>query len=204
MNYKEFDDLELLNYIAEADTSEINNEIMFEKYKPYIIKKAKEMIVNCNNLGIEIKDLIQEGYLGLNQAIETFDESKNVLFYTYAKTCVDSKMLSFIISAKRLKHKFLNESISFELDEDTKTLENVLIDNSNNPELQLIDNEVTNNLVNNIKEILTPLESQVFDLKINHFTYKEIANLLNRDPKTIDNAIQRIKIKVKNYLDNKR
>lgn len=195
MIYKDFNDQELLSFIAE--TNEDSHEIIFEKYKPLIVTTATKMISNCSNLGLEIKDLIQEGYLGLNQAIETFDDTKDVLFFTYAKTCIESKMVSLIVASKRLKHRILNESVSFEVNEDEQgAYENVLEDSSLDPEKYLIEIETMEELVSKIKESLTPFEAQVFELKINHFDYKEIANLLDKDPKAIDNAIQRIKHKI--------
>lgn len=193
MNYKDFDDQELLSFIA--DSSEDSHEILLKKYKPLIVSTATKMISNCSNLGLEIKDLIQEGYLGLNQAIDTYADDKEALFFTYAKTCIESKMISLIIASKRLKHRILNESYSLESTEDV-VYEPVSEDSTLNPEDYLIEIENMEELVSNIKEKLTPLETQVFELKINHFNYKEIANLLDKDPKAIDNAIQRIKIKV--------
>lgn len=195
MNYKDFNDQELLSFISESN--EDSHEILFEKYKPLIVSTATKMIQSCSNLGLETKDLIQEGYLGLNQAIDTFDDKKDVLFFTYAKTCIESKMVSLIVSSKRLKHRILNESLSFEANEDeSNTLETALEDSTLNPENYLIEIETMEELVSRIKEKLTSFESQVFELKINHFSYKEIANILDKDPKAVDNAIQRIKNKI--------
>ena len=111
MDYREFNDQELLSYISEADTMEHSSEILFQKYKPLISKIARKMIATCPNLGLETKDLIQEGYLGLHQAIDTYDDQKEVLFFTYAKTCIESRMISLVVASRRLKHKFLNEYI---------------------------------------------------------------------------------------------
>lgn len=201
MDYREFNDQELLSYISEADTTEHSSEILFQKYKPLISKIARKMIATCPNLGLETKDLIQEGYLGLHQAIDTYDDQKEVLFFTYAKTCIESRMISLVVASRRLKHKFLNESLSFEFDDETKTLEAVLEDNSSNPESYLIEVENTEEMIRQIKDRLTFFEAQVFELKINHFNYKEIADLLGKDPKAIDNAIQRIKTKISSYLE---
>lgn len=202
MNYKDFNDQELLSFISE--NSEDSHEILFEKYKPLIVSTATKMMYSCPNLGLETKDLIQEGYLGLNQAIDTFDDKKDVLFFTYAKTCIESKMVSLIVSSKRLKHRILNESLSFEAnEEDNNSLETALEDSTLNPENYLIEIESMEELVSQIKDKLTPFESQVFELKINHFSYKEIANILDKDPKAVDNAIQRIKNKITLTLNKK-
>ena len=97
----------------------------------------------------------------------------------------------------------LNNSISFESFEDEQNkLDSILSDNSLNPEQQIINKEQTNNFFNKIKEELTELEMQVLDLKMAGFTYKEIGDILDKDCKAIDNAVQRIRVKVKKILDN--
>jgi RNA polymerase sporulation-specific sigma factor len=77
----------------------------------------------------------------------------------------------------------------------------ILIDNSQNPENMMLDTENSNELTNKIKSLLTPFEREVFELKINGFTYIEISEKLHKDKKAIDNAIQRIKTKIKDNLD---
>lgn len=201
MNYKEFNDFELLSYINE--NNEEANEIIFKKYEPLINSLARKLIRYCYNSGLELNDLIQEGMLGLNNAILHFNEQKDTTFYTFSKTCIERKMISTILSTKRLKHKILNESLSLDKDYDedqTIGLEDFIKDNDYNPEMLLIDNEGTKDLVMRIKNNLTDLEKQVFDLKINGFNYREIAEVLDKKPKAIDNALQRIKIKVKEQL----
>ncbi|MEG0026497.1 MAG: sigma-70 family RNA polymerase sigma factor [Bacilli bacterium] len=204
MNYKEYNDYELLAFISE--NNEEANDIIYEKYRPIIVSIANRMFTYCHNKGLEINDLIQEGMMGLTYALNSFDETKNVTFYTYAKTCIERKIISNVISCKRLKHKILNDSISFETtnnEGDEINLESILGDNSYNPEQILINYEINNELIDKIKDILTNFEEEVFELKINDFTYKEIAEILDRRPKAIDNAMQRIKTKVKHYLENK-
>lgn len=204
MDYKEYNDFELIDYIRE--NNEEANEIIFKKYEPLITSLAKKMHTNSSNCGIDINDLVQEGMLGLSNAINNFDQSKDVMFYTYAKTCIERKMISFVISAKRLKHKILNESLSLEQADDDgnfNTLEYLLSDNKDNPEVLLMSIENQNEILKLTNDILTDFEKQVFELKINDFDYKEIANILDRDAKSIDNALQRIRLKIKNNIINK-
>ena len=141
--------------------------------------------------------------MGLTNAINHFDESKDTLFYSFARTCIERKMISIIVSTRRQKHQVLNNSISFESFEDEQNkLDSILSDNSLNPEQQIINKEQTNNFFNKIKEELTELEMQVLDLKMAGFTYKEIGDILDKDCKAIDNAVQRIRVKVKKILEN--
>ena len=195
MDYKTLNDYELISYINE-ENEEANN-LLIKKYEPLIVKIANKMIVSCPNTGIDINDLIQEGRIGLNHAISYFDSNKDITFYTYAKKCIERKMISVIVATKRLKYKFLNESISYDIDSDDYNFENLLKDNSSNPENIIINSDSESLLIENIKNHLTSFELQVFELLIASFNYKEIAIMLDKDKKQIDNAIQRIKNKVK-------
>lgn len=201
MNYRDFNDNELIAYIKE-DNEEANN-IIFEKYRPLIVGAASRMFNYCKNSGLELNDLIQEGMLGLNQALNSFDTTRDITFYTYAKTCIERKIVSLVVSSRRLKHKILNESISIEVyndNDEVVNLEKLLSDSSTNPETIMFDNERNNELIETIKSHLTPLEQQVFELKINNFNYNEIAEILDKDSKSIDNALQRIKNKIKEKI----
>ncbi len=201
MDYKNYNDYEILSYIAESNGEAM--DLMFDKYQPLIQATANRMYCYCKNTGLEFNDLIQEGMLGLNLAIRTFESDKEASFYTYAKMCIERKMISLVVSTTRLKHKILNESISIESSDEYNeeyTNQKCLEDNSFNPENVLLDSETEEELINKIKELLTDLEFQVFELKRNGFNYKEIAEILDKDQKSIDNALQRIRIKMKEIL----
>ena len=197
MDYADLNDYELISYINE--NSEEANNIILKKYEPLINSIVNRMMKYCPYLGLEKSDLVQEGLIGLNHAIGYFNEQKDITFYTYAKTCIERRLISVIISAKRLKHKSLNESISFD-SETEGTLDFFLKDESTNPEKIVLNEEINNELIELVEKRLTDFEKQVFDLMLSYFTYKEIAEMLDKEPKQIDNAIQRIKIKVKDAL----
>lgn len=198
MNYKDYNDFELLSYVSE--NNEEASEVLFEKYNPLIVATANRLYCYCKNTGLELNDLIQEGRLGLNLAINSFTEDKDTSFYTYSKTCIERKMISLIVGARRQKHRVLNESLSLEGStelNDTFTFEKSLEDNSYNPENVLLDIENQEELIKEIYSHLTNFEVQVAELKINGFEYREIAEILDKDIKSIDNAIQRIRTKLK-------
>ncbi len=196
MNYKNFNDYELLDHIYSCD--EDANEIMIYKYRPLTINLAKKLIKYCNG-GIDLNDLIQEGLVGLNEAINTFREDKETNFGTYARLCIERRMYSVVKSTRTYKNKILNESISLE-DEDDVNIDRFLIDNSNNPSDMLEENAYQEEILNKLNEQLTDMEKQVFELKKNYFNYKEIADILDKEPKVIDNTIQRIKTKLKKIM----
>ena len=199
MEYKELNDFELLTFVRE--NSEEANNLLFKKYKPLIEVNARRLLKYCKFNGLEFLDLVQEGMLGLSKAIDTFNETKQTSFYTYAKTCIERKQLSLIVSSQRQKHKLLNESVPFEIYDDgkdeIKTIDSFLVDNSYNPENVVEDLENINELKEKISKILNSFEYEVFELKIAGFNYTEIAEILDKDKKQIDNAIQRIKSKIK-------
>lgn len=196
MEYKDYNDNELISYIAEGN--EDANNLLIEKYKPLITKIATKMLPYCEGNGFDLSDLIQEGMIGLNYAIEKYRELKDVLFYTYAKKCIERKIISVVIKSNRNKNKVLNESISY--DDDESQLLNILKDNTPSPEEVMLDLELEKEIIDKIKKELTDFENQVFQLLISGFLTGEIADMLDRDKKSIENAIQRIKIKIKKVL----
>ncbi len=199
MDYRDYNDSELLSYIAE--NNEEANEIIFKKYEPLIVTISKRMYRYCKNAGLEITDLIQEGRLGLNIAINGYQNNKDVTFYTYARTCIERGIINYVVRAKRQKNKILNESLSLELpDGEQYKLESLFADNSQNPEMQILEFEREQELINNVKETLTDFEQQVFELKLASFSYKEIAEILEKDLKAVDNALQRIRNKAREQL----
>ena len=184
MNYDDVNDYEILSIVSDNEQA---TETLFNKYKPLIVGIAKKIYTTNQVTGFDLNDLIQEGMIAFSTAINTFDERR---------------LYSLIKSASRYKYQLLNESYYVEdLVNNSKDLENLLKDSTSNPEYQIIDNENTKELIKNIQKTLTNLESAVFELKISGFTYKEIADILDKDSKSIDNAISRIKIKVNNFLN---
>ena len=116
------------------------------------------------------------------------------------------KMISMIVSASRLKHQILNNSLSMEAidsEEFNNSLDKIIGDKTSNPEDIAIDNENLLELINSLNQEFTDFESQVFDMKKSGFNYREIAEVLDVDPKKVDNALQRIKAKVRTYLESK-
>lgn len=201
MNYRDYNDYELLSYVSEKN--EEASEVIFEKYRPLILATANRLFCYCKNTGLELNDLVQEGMLGLNMAMHSYDDNKDTSFYTYAKTCIERKIITQVVASRRLKHKVLNDSLSLETDENNYdyVLDKSLTDNSYNPEEILFNYEKEKELVKEVSDLLTDFETQVFELKINGFDYKEIAEILDKDVKSIDNALQRIKVKLKKLTD---
>jgi len=207
LNYKDLNDFEIIYCIRE--NNEEANELMFNKYKPLIDKIVQKFFKYASNIGLDKNDLSQEAMLAFSSAIQTFDTNKETIFFTYAKSCVEKRMISLLIKNKALKHKYLNESLPFETGDEESghfIYEKLLSDNKFNPENKLLDDEFRNLFLSIARENLTGFELKVFEIKINGFSYGEIADILKKDKKSIDNALQRIKAKLKDALktiDNK-
>ncbi len=198
MDYSDLNDFELLSYAYESDEDAKN--ILLKKYEPLIASMVTRMLKSCPYMGLDKNDLMQEGMMGLVHAIEHFNNQKDISFYTYAKTCITRSLISTIIASKRLKHRALNESISINTEEEDVSFDKVLKDNQANPENIIMDMQMTEELMENIRKKLTDFELQVFELMISYFSYREIAVILDKDKKQVDNAIQRIKAKAKEQL----
>jgi RNA polymerase sporulation-specific sigma factor len=202
LNYRDYNDNELLSYVSEENEDAI--EIIYEKYKPLINKISSDFYRKyCKNTGLDISDLEQEGMIALNNAMNHYKENKDVLFYTYAKTCIERRIISTIVMAHRQKHKILNESVSYEINFDNEQIsfDALIKDVKNNPENIIIDMENSKELMKEIEISLTNLEKQVLQLKLDGFEYREIAEILNKESKSIDNALNRIKTKIKKILE---
>lgn len=201
MEYKDYNDYELLDLISEKN--EDANEIIYKKYEPLVNKIANKFLKYGKNSGLELNDLKQEGMIGLAKAIDNFQNTKDATFYTYARYCIEKALISHVISSRRLKHSILNSAVSLDttINDSNNSLDIFLKDERENPEKILLNDEYKNDLMKLANKVLSDYELQVFELKINDFTYKEIADLLDKDPKQIDNAYQRIKNKLKKELD---
>ncbi len=204
MNYKEYNDYELLSYVSENHEDASN--ILYQKYQPFIEKLAYKLYPYVKYAGLEINDLIQEGLMGLMNAIDHFKEQKDTTFYTFAITCIKHKMISTVVATKRLKNRILNESIPIDAVADggeSYSLEYLFGDDTTNPETVLMNHEYENQMIGIAKDKLTAFESMVFDLKMSGFEYKEISEILDKEPKAVDNALQRIRSKLKEIKHQK-
>lgn len=187
----ELNDYELLEYIS---SNEEAYNLLFEKYKPLIISLAQKYYPSCKNAGYELNDLIQEGMIGLNNSIEYFDINKNIKFYTLARICIERQMLTLIATTKKKKNKILNESLSYEFDD--VDLLNQLGDYKSDPLNLIVNNDEKEIIINKIYSKLSKEEKNVFDYKSKGFKNTEIAEILNKTDKQINNTITRIKNKI--------
>ena len=200
--YKDLTDEQLILRIHDGEENDAVEYIM-NKYKNLVRKKAGSMYI----LGADRDDLIQEGMIGLFKAVRDYDIGRDASFITFADLCISRQMYSAIQASARKKHAPLNSYISIYnkrdgSEEDDISLENVLeSDVSLLPEQHVIEQENLLALEEVIDKELSPLERQVLDLYITGMSIKKVSAVLGRDEKSTDNAMQRIRNKLKKYLN---
>ncbi len=182
--------------------SETAEEILIEKYKGLVRMKAKAYFI----VGAETEDVVQEGMIGLIKAIRKFDPEREAGFKTFASTCINNQIIKAIRKAEREKNQPLNDAISLNDQvggkEEGLTIGDILRASlSDEPEEMLIYEESLTRLGELSKETFSPLETQVLRGKIQGKSYQEIAAELGKSPKTIDNALQRIRKKITDFLE---
>ncbi len=202
-DYNEYeDDSELLYLIS--DNSDEANEVIYKKYEPVISYYAKKYSVYVEGKGLDYNDLYQEGLIGLIGAIDAFKEKKDIKFSTFAFLCIKRKMITAVKKANRKKHSILNESYSLDYkqeDDDVRGFDNVVSLNDGGLEDLLVSREDNEYFNKRLDEELTDFERMVYDLRINNFAYDEIAETLGKTMKSVSSALERIRLKLKNILN---
>lgn len=183
-----------------------NQEIMdylMVKYEFMVRKKARAMYL----LGGENEDLIQEGMIGLIKAVRDFDVTQKTSFSSFAELCVSRQMYSAIEASNRKKHLPLNSYISLYEDSEQEgegrslpLIDTIESSKENDPEVLYFGKEYTEAFAEQLKELLSPLENHVLYLHLMGTDYRTIAELLGKSPKSVDNALQRIKTKAQKIL----
>lgn len=191
------------------DGEEAITDYIMDKYKNMVRSKAKSMYI----LGADREDLIQEGMIGLFKAVRDYDTGRDASFFTFAELCVSRQMYTAIQAAGRQKHMPLNTYVSLYADgadgeDGLREAERGLLESAasrleQNPEELLIDRENVKRLEEVMEKELSSFEKQVLDLYLTGMKYSQIARVLGKDDKSTDNALQRIKAKLKRAISSK-
>ncbi len=190
--YSEYTDEELIELYREGEEGVV--EYLMEKYKNLVRSKATSMYI----LGGDTQDLIQEGMIGLFKAVRDYDAGRDACFYTFAQLCVSRNIFTAVQKSGRKKHAPLNYYVSI-YGQDTSN-ENGIGSVKDNPENIMIGKENLEQLEQAIENEMSNFERQVIELRITGMGYDEISKVLGRDSKSVDNALQRIKNKLKKYI----
>lgn len=190
---EEYNDYELVSLAKEGNEDAIN--LIYQKYKPLIVSKSKDAIVRATHHGIEISDIMQEGYMGLEEAIRNFSENDNTSFYTFAMLCVNRQIINYLRKSTKGKNRILNEAVTID-DYVEKNMKDDF-----DTEFSFIYKETEDHIMKKIDDNLTDFERDVFKYKVNGYSFEEIANTLNKDLKSIYNTFHRIKLKIKKIME---
>lgn len=199
-NYRQASDDELIDRLRRGETAIM--DFICDKYKNLVRSKAKSMFI----LGADNEDLIQEGMIGLFKAVRDYDMGRDASFSTFAELCVSRQIYTAVQASRRQKHFPLNSYVPLDGDSlgedgEGQRLAELLADRSGmNPEELFLDKERVAYLEKTIEEELSDFEKQVLDLYITGMSYSQIARVLGRDAKATDNALQRLKGKIRKKL----
>lgn len=191
-SYESQSDEELIERLRRGE-EEIMDYLM-EKYKNLVRGKAKALFL----IGGDSDDLIQEGMIGLFKAVRDFRPDRDSSFYHFAQLCIARQMYTAVEASKRKKHAPLNSYISLYGDDSDgiQMIEMLGGMDESNPESLMINRESLTDFQRKVRTTLSPMEQEVLNYCLQGLQYTQIAEIMGRETKAIDNAIQRIKKKL--------
>jgi RNA polymerase sporulation-specific sigma factor len=198
--WKENDEM-ILQWIEQGDS--LAMDFLIRKYTADVKKEARRLYL----IGGDEEDLIQEGMIGLFQAIRDYKKEKESSFSSFARLCILRQMYSAVTASNRKKHQPLNsyislEELAFSGQSDRMLEETISADEKNsNPEKIMLDKEQAVMIESVIVERLSTYEKKVFELYLQGLSYENIAEELRKSRKGIDNAIQRIRRKFSLFFE---
>ncbi len=192
--YQNLSDEQLIERLRDGDDKIM--DYILGKYKPLVLGKANAMYL----IGGDTDDLIQEGMIGLFKAIRDYRADRESSFFHFAELCITRQLYSAVEASNRKKHAPLNSYVSLysKTDEEGKSLAETLpTDGMDDPEEMVIEQENIELFWENVRKRLSPLERKVLDAYLTGLNYRQIAEQFGKTPKAIDNALSRIKSKIR-------
>lgn len=183
MDYKCVNDYELIYMIREND--EDTSDFLFNKYSSIIKKISSKYFLYAKDRGVEFDDLIQEGYVGLSSAVNSFKDNMDSTFYTFACLCIERQIKTYCKRVGSNKQEVLNQALSRDYD-------NLVQIYSSN--YSSFDNEIiSRDSFISYKNLFSLKHSTVFELRYNGFSYQEISELLDIPINTVDSRLCKIR-----------
>ena len=198
----ELSDKELVQLFRNDD--EEAKDLLFQKYKYIVESEIHKFYVICKKYDIEYNELYQEAVIGFSDALNRYDEEKEMILSSFITLCVDRRLRFYIRKFTTTKSRIHNDMLSLEhtYDRTSSPLAELISDhNENNPLDNMVKEEHYEELIQRIDSSLSRSELQVYQLMIHGLKYNEIALLLDKNSKQIDNAMQRIKAKINKILE---
>jgi len=197
---EELSDEALLEYVNSGQVWA--QEVLIQRYQYFVRMKARTYFL----IGADKEDILQEGMIGLFKAIRDFRKERYASFRAFAELCVTRQIITAIKTATRQKHIPLNSYVSlnkpaFHEEGDRTLMDLIKESHQSNPEELMISRENFESMFETLNEVLSHLERDVLNRYISGQSYQEIAVVLDRPVKSIDNALQRIKKKLEKHID---
>lgn len=175
-------------------------EVLVTRYHGMVRACARPLFL----VGGDGEDLIQEGMFGLIRAIREYCSDKSASFKTFAETCIRNRIFSALRAASRDKHVPLNQSISLDhpfFDSNSYTSGAYLM-NLADPEILIIDRDYVSDLLESTRKQLSEFEAKILGYYLDGLSVKEIAETMGRSPKSVDNAVQRVRRKAARQISS--
>lgn len=192
--YKDVSDEQLIEQLRDGRTEVM--DYLMEKYKNLVRKKANALYL----IGGETEDLIQEGMIGLFKAVQDYRMDRETSFYHFAELCITRQMYTAVEASQRKKHSPLNTYISLNAGQESE--EGMYLEMESHlqtldPETLFISQETVRQLLKQANERLSRMERQVLALYLDGMNYHQISEQMGKTPKSVDNALQRIRAKIR-------
>jgi RNA polymerase sporulation-specific sigma factor len=176
-------------------------EFLISRFRPLVENKAKAYFV----VGADREDVIQEGMIGLYKAIRDFRSDRLNRFRPFAELCVTRQIITAVKTATRQKHVPLNGYVSLNRPYQSEASESTLMDvlpgmNDGNPEREVLGGRISGELGDAVTNALSDLERKVLCCYLDGLSYREMSSCIACHPKSIDNALQRVKRKIGSIL----
>lgn len=199
-DFTSFSDEDLVVLAQQGDDRAL--DYLLSKYFVHVRSKSLSYYI----VGADRDDIIQEGMIGLFKAVRDFSSERGVSFKTFADVCITRQIITAVKNASRQKHAPLNFYVSLNKavsdEDDDSTLADILGQAKDaDPEEILIKKEKADSIDNEVNRLLSEFELLVLSLYLQGNTYSDIGKLIGKDPKSVDNALQRVKKKFEKISD---
>lgn len=200
LDFTVLSDEDIVAIIHEGNTDAL--DFLIRKYQSFVRLKGRSYFL----VGGDREDIIQEGTIGLYKAIRDYRADRLSSFKGFAELCITRQIITAIKTATRQKHIPLNSSISLDRPVYAEDSDRTLLDMLSGPVLDdpedlIILKEDFSYMDEEMHKVLSVLEKEVLNLYLDGQSYQEISFVLNRQVKSVDNALQRIKRKLERYMN---
>jgi len=196
INYEQCSDEQLCALVFMGDSEA--EAVLVTRYYTVVRACARPLFL----AGGDGEDLIQEGMFGLIRAIREYQSEKAASFRTFAEKCIRNRLFSALRAAARDKHAPLNQSVSLDhpFFDSNSLLPGAFDLSHSDPELLIADRDYVESILESVSKQLSEFEAKILGYYLDGLSCQEIAKIVEKTPKSVDNAVQRVRRKVARQL----